>query len=341
MSEKLKSTNSRYYLVRSPFRISFFGGGTDYPEYFSRFPGAVLGVAIDKYIYLSALQIGQYQDYKYRLAYSKLENVTEAKNVEHPSVRAALNYFEVDTPIDFSFQADLPASAGLGSSSTFSVGMVQLLSSIVNRPLDKLTAAKLAIHLDRDVLKENVGVQDHLHASFGGLNIFRFSGDVLENEPLDVTSEKRKSLESSLLLVFTGKKRSASEIVSEQMQKTRAKQNDGALHEIYQMVDEASRIMKRKTSDFLPELGELLTEYWKLKKSLSSRVSSSEMDGMYREGVNLGAYGGKLCGAGGGGFFAFLVPEEKKPKFFEHFGEENCISVGIDYEGTKLIFEGS
>jgi len=330
----------KYFLVRAPFRVSLLGGGTDYPEYFKDNQGAVLGFAINRYIYLGGLLTNDYVDYKYRLAYSKLETTSDLSGIEHPIVREVLLHFDVDRPIDFSFQADLPASAGLGSSSTFSVGMVQLVTSILGKQESKMNRAKIAIHIDRDILNENVGVQDHLHASFGSINRFDFNGQEINRKEIDLSHKIISKLENSMILVFTGEKRRATEIVEDQIKKTKEKILDTNLSNIYEMVDEGEKILQSASSNSIEELGALINEYWYIKRGLSKNVSNANLDKIYDDARELGAYGGKLCGAGGGGFFLFFLPNHKKSRFIDYFGIENCIDIKLDHQGTKTIFKG-
>ncbi len=332
--------SNKYYLVRSPFRVSLFGGGTDYPEYYSNHKGAVIGFSINKYIYLGGLLTNDYVDYKYKLSYSKLEMTEKIKDIIHPSVREGMKYMKFNLPIDLSFQADLPASSGLGSSSSFSSGFLKLLAEIQGKKLSKDRLSRKAINLDRNILKEDVGVQDHLHSTYGGINKFSFYKGKISRKPISMTKKGINLLESSMMLVHTGKKRQASSIASEQIKKTKNNQIDSNLEEIFKMVNEAEDILINLDENKLKDLGFLLKSSWEIKKTLTSKISSRYLDDIYRSGLDLGAYGGKLCGAGGGGFFLFLLPSNKKNSFRKFFGLKNCIDFKIDFSGSKSIFKG-
>tara|TARA_B100000989_G_scaffold292373_1_gene268193 strand:- start:7607 stop:8608 length:1002 start_codon:yes stop_codon:yes gene_type:complete len=332
--------SSKYFLVRSPFRVSLFGGGTDYPEYYSNHKGAVIGFSINKYIYLGGLLTNDYVDYKYKLSYSKLEMTENIKNIMHPSVREGMKYMKFKSPIDLSFQADLPASSGLGSSSSFSSGFLKLLAEIQGKKLSKDELSRKAINLDRNILKEDVGVQDHLHSTYGGINKFSFYKDKITRRSIRMTNKSLNLLESSMMLVHTGKKRQASSIAVEQIKKTKNNQIDSNLEEMFTMVNQAENILVDLNKNNLKELGSLLNSSWEIKKTLTTKISSRELDKIYKRGMKLGAYGGKLCGAGGGGFFLFLLPSHRKNSFRKSFGQKNCIDFRIDFSGSQSIFKG-
>lgn len=326
-------------ISRTPMRVSLFGGGTDYPDYFKTRRGAVLGLAIDKYIYIAALQLSGIQAYDYRVAYSKVELVHQVEEIQHLAVRAALQTYPVSQPLDISVMADMPASSGLGSSSTFSVGLLNLLAHIRHERVTKLDLALRAIHLERELLQENVGVQDQLHASFGGINRFDFDGKSYRITPMIMRSECLDHLMSSLLLVHTGVTRHASKIVEEQVTKTKAGQLNTQLDRLLELVDEASDILSSdQPSSMLDRLGKMLHDSWMLKRSLSSSMSSTDIDDLYNRAMSLGALGGKLCGAGGGGFLLMLVPPEKRQAFIENIAPARAVSVGLDTQGSTIIY---
>tara|TARA_Y100000992_G_scaffold302625_1_gene277765 strand:- start:3705 stop:4706 length:1002 start_codon:yes stop_codon:yes gene_type:complete len=332
--------SNKYYLIRSPFRVSLLGGGTDYPEYFFENKGAVLGFSINKYIYLGGLLTNDYVDYKYKLSYSKLETTEKIDEIKHPAVREGMKLLNFKLPIDFSFQADLPASSGLGSSSSFSVGFLKLIYEIQNKKISKKDIANLAIQLDRDILKQEVGLQDHLHAAYGGFNKFSFTGKEIVRKKVHLDINQVSEMEKNMILVFTGKKRSASKIASEQIEKTKNNKINQDLNEIYEMVEEGEKIFSNFNKSTPKEIGNLLNEYWKIKKGLTSKISMNKIDDIYENAIKTGAYGGKLCGAGGGGFFLFFIPKYKRKTFKKVFGDKNCIDFKIDYSGTQLIFKG-
>jgi D-glycero-alpha-D-manno-heptose-7-phosphate kinase len=322
---------------RTPLRVSLFGGGTDYPSYFHRHPGAVIGFTIDKYIYTSALSLGAYVDYKFRLSYSRVEMVDEAQNLEHPVVRALLPHYGFERPTDFSIQADLPASAGLGSSSAFTVGFINLVSELQNLPRTKLELAEEAIKIEHEILRENVGIQDQLHAAFGGFNRFNFHGKKISIKPINMTGAALRELTDSMLLIFTGIKRRATDVVAEQVQNTAALKVDSELAAMMELLEEADRILESDKNDRVREIAALLHQSWLLKKQLSAKISSSEIDDLYDFCRRHGALGGKLCGAGGGGFLLMVVPKEIRPTFIEAVGSRRCIAFRVDGQGSQII----
>lgn len=322
---------------RTPLRISLFGGGTDYPSYFKRVPGSVIGFTIDKYIYLSALPLSAYVDYRFRLSYSRIEMVDDPSEIEHPVVRAVLPHFNYDRPTDFSVQADLPASAGLGSSSAFTVGFINLLSALQGTLRTKIELAEEAINVEQVLLQENVGIQDQLHAAFGGINRFNFHGDRIDIKPIKITGAALNELTESMLLVFTGVKRRATAIVAEQVKNTEARQVDEPLSKMMELLEEAERVLERPREGRVTEIAALLHESWLMKKRLSSRISSDEIDELYDFCRAQGALGGKLCGAGGGGFLLMVVPPERRASFIEAVGPRRCISFKVDCHGSQII----
>lgn len=325
--------------VRTPLRVSLFGGGTDYPAYFHRTPGAVLGFTIDKYIYLNGLPLTSYVDYRYRLSYSKVEVVDRIAEIEHPVVRAVLQRYGWDEPTDFSVQADLPAAAGLGSSSAFTVSFVNLISHLMGVPRTRMELAREAIYTEQIVLHENVGVQDQLHASFGGINRFDFVGDNFRITPINISGREVRNLSDWMVLVYTGIKRRATSVVEEQIKNTSAKTVDFELREMVGFVDTAQTILedRNRSSDIPIRIAQLLHQSWQVKKRLSSGITLSEIDDLYDVCLGNGALGGKLCGAGGGGFLLMVVPPETRNAFEAALGPRQCVRFQVDLHGTTLI----
>ena len=331
-----------YTISRTPLRISLFGGGTDYPDYFKRQPGAVLGFAIDKYIFISALQLTSFVDYKVRLSYSRVETVAHSSELLHPMVRALLDYYKFGHAVDISVQADLPASSGLGSSSAFTVGMISVLSSMMGVDRTKYEIAREAIHAEQILLNENVGVQDQLHASFGGINRFNFSGVDFSITPLRISGREMRLLTDWMVLVFTGVTRRATQVVEQQVSNTRSGGNDKQLRVMFNLVEEAQRLLESGCDEAtIRDLARLLDESWQLKKSLAASVSSQSIDELYNRCLSHGALGGKLCGAGSGGFLLMIVPPEARRGFHEALGMRNCIDFSIDCVGSTIIHKTS
>jgi D-glycero-alpha-D-manno-heptose-7-phosphate kinase len=329
--------------TKTPLRVSLFGGGTDYPAYFQRSPGAVIGFAIDKYIYISALKLGGYVDYKYRVSYSKLEQADTIDAIEHPVVRTLLKHYDWDESTDFSIMADMPASAGLGSSSAFTVGFVNLMSNLLGIPRNRMELAREAIFTEQELLKENVGVQDQLHATFGGINRFDFFGDNYRITPINISGAALKTLTDCMVLVFTGIKRRATQIVAQQVENTAAGKIDGQLGDLLKLVDQAQAVLEsRDDTEKLPHrIAEMLHESWLIKKRLAASVTLNEIDELYEFCLANGALGGKLCGAGGGGFLLMVVPPEKRARFEEAVGPRRCVRFQIDPHGTQFFGQNS
>ncbi len=322
---------------RTPLRVSLFGGGTDYPEWFEREPGAVLGFTIDKYIYITALRLSAFVDYRYRVTYSQLETVDEVSQIRHPVVRAVLERERFSEPMDYSIQADLPASAGLGSSSAFTTGFLNLVSAMQGVPRTKLELARLAIDTEHNLLQERVGIQDQLHAAFGGINRFDFHGDDLSIKPIPAGGGDLDRLAEWMTLVFTGIKRKASETLDEQLDNIATGKTDAELRKMVELVDRADEVFDHNTGDELAEgLAELLAEGWEMKKQLSSKVSDPEIDALYESCIEHGALGGKLCGAGGGGFLLIVAPPARRGAIAQAVGADRCVSFHIEHQGSLV-----
>lgn len=323
---------------RTPMRISFFGGGTDYPEYFERARGAVLGMAIDKYIYISALRLASVLDYRYRISYSKIERVTDIAAIEHPVVRAVLDHHRVDQPLDISILADLPARSGLGTSSSFTVGFLNLIGTLRQQVMTKLDLARGAVFVERELLHENVGVQDQYHAAFGGLNRFDFQNNRTRISPIQMPGACQTALTSSLFLVYTGLTRFASATLDEQMEKTRERKVDDALSHLLALVDQGVAALECGDPDrMLADFGTMLHDGWETKKQLSSKVSNPTIDALYGQARDAGAIGGKLCGAGNGGFLLMLVPPANRARFADAMRASVVIPVNLDTIGSTIL----
>jgi D-glycero-alpha-D-manno-heptose-7-phosphate kinase len=322
-------------ISKTPFRISFFGGGTDYPVWYKEHRGAVLSTTIDKYCYITLRYLPPFFPHKHRIVYSKIEMVKDVNEILHPAVKAVLNYFKINEGVEIHHDGDLPARTGLGSSSAFTVGLLNSLYALNGKRVSKNQLTKEAIYLERDVLKENVGAQDQTAAAYGGLNKIYFSGDdEIKVEPIAIEKARIKELESHLMLFFTGLSRTASEIAKTQIENTPQKQKE--LFLMYQMVDEAISILSEKR-DIL-DFGRLLNETWKLKRGLSDKISNSEIDKIYETAMKAGALGGKILGAGGGGFILFFASPEKQPKIKEAL--KNLLEVNFNFEnnGSQIIY---
>lgn len=323
-------------ISKTPVRISFFGGGTDYPEYFNEYGGCVLSTTIDKYVYITINKIGGLLDDKYRIAYKKIELCNSISEIEHPSVRETLRYLNIIDGLDINIFSDLPARTGLGSSSSFTVGLLNALYAYEGKVKSKLDYAKEAIYIEKEILNENVGVQDQLAAACGGLNYMKLSSSGYEVNPIILSKERKLVLDSNLLLYYTGISRFATEVLTEQIEKTKERKVMVELKDIYNMVQDGIKIL---SDDSIPlsDFGNLLDKTWQAKKKLSSAISNGPIDEMYEIAIKSGALGGKLLGAGGGGFFLFYVNKENQELFREKM--ENFIEIPFSFEeeGSRII----
>ena len=327
-------------ISRTPFRISFFGGGTDYPVWYRDNGGTVLNTTINKYCYISSRFLPPFFEYKYRIRYSLREEVQKVSEIKHPSVRECLTYMRIEQGIEMVHTSDLPARSGIGSSSAFTVGFLNALYALSGRMVGKRNLAASAIYIEQDILGENVGSQDQVAAAFGGLNRIDFNGK--ENffvQPVTINQKKITELQNHLLLFFTGFPRTASEVASEQIQNTGSRTVE--LRTMKEMVDEAVNILNSNGQNNIEDFGKLLNESWKLKRSLSSRVTTSEIDQMYATALEAGAIGGKLCGAGGGGFMLLFVPPRKQRLVRQALKRLLYVPFRFETLGSQIILYAS
>ncbi len=322
-------------ISKTPLRVSFFGGGTDLPEHFSKHGGAVLGTAIDKFVYISASRFpSELFDYSVRLAYSKVENVKSVADIQHAPVREILKLNDIEKDIEISISADLPSFSGLGSSSSFTVGMLKAIKAYKNEHIATNILAREAIRIERDVLKEAVGFQDQVFAAFGGFNIIEFSGqDRMRVERLSLSLDREQELRSHLMMFYTGITRRAQGIEKTKIANISAL--EGRLTSMRHMVDDAHTVLTSKSS--LTRLGELLHKTWIEKRQLTSDVSNPTIDEMYKKALTAGAIGGKLLGAGGGGFMLFFVPPDKKVAVKSALKNYHEITFNINAAGSTII----
>jgi len=297
-------------ISRTPFRISFFGGGTDYPAWFQENGGAVLATTIDKYCYISVRVLPPFFAHRYRLVYSVVENVLEIDEIQHPAVKAVLKWRGVDRGLEIHHDGDLPARSGLGSSSSFTVGLINALKALEGQLVSKDELARDAIHIEQCVIREPVGSQDQISAAFGGFNRVEFlHNGTFDVQPIILPVERQRELEGHLMLFFSGISRYSADVARTKIDNLKSRVTE--LTTMRQMVDGALAILRSQCAP-LTDFGSLLHEAWKLKRSLSDRVSTSHLDGIYDAARAAGAIGGKVLGAGGGGFLVFFVPPEKQ-----------------------------
>lgn len=322
-------------ISKTPHRISFFGGGTDYPAYYLKHGGKVLGVAIDKYCYLSVRKLPPFFDFKHRIVYSKIENVKDINEVLHPSVRETLKYLKVPYGISIHHDGDIPARSGMGSSSAFTIGLLNTMYALEGKRVSKDELAQKAIHIEQNLIKENVGSQDQTFAAHGGLNLINFltNGEIVV-EPIIMKPERLANFERKFMLYFTGFSRIASEVAGDKIKNI--PKNEDNLFQMKDMVNEAYKILVSSRRD-LREFGELLNETWKLKKTLSDKVTTPGIDEIYEIAIKNGAIGGKLCGAGGGGFMVFYVEPKSQSKVKKALRNYLYVPFNFDFDGSKII----
>lgn len=326
-------------ICRTPFRVSFFGGGTDYPVWYQENGGAVLSTTIDKYCYISCRYLPPFFPYKHHIVYSKHERVNDINEIKHPAVREIFKYLNVSKGLSIHYDADLPARSGLGSSSSFIVGLLNSIYALKHKPISTERLAYKAIHLERGLLKENVGSQDQIAAAYGSFNRIKFFGDdTFDVTPILIEKIKLEELQNYLMFFFTGFSRYASDIAKTQIKETHKKEKE--LYKMQEMVDEAISILSRKKTS-IDEFGKLLHESWKLKRNLTDKISNKSIDDMYETARNAGALGGKITGAGGGGFMLIIARPENHHRIREALNKLLYVPIRFETSGSKIIFHSS
>lgn len=321
-------------VTRTPLRISFFGGGTDYPTWFREHGGSVLATTIDKYCYLHCRYLPPFFDFRSRIVWSQIECVSDHADITHPAIKGILKYLTIDEGIEVHHHGDLPARTGLGSSSSFSVGLLHALHALQSRQITRRALAEQAIHVEQVVLNENVGVQDQIQAAYGGFNRIDIAHDgAFEVVPLEVEPSRLAALQDRLLLVYTGLSRHASEIAGEQISSIGSRTSE--LRTMQGMVGEGENILRSKRS--LRDFGQLLHEGWQLKRTLSSKVAPAFVDEIYDVARKAGADGGKLLGAGGGGFMLIFVEPERRASVLKALEKLLVVPFCFETTGTQLL----
>lgn len=322
-------------ISRTPFRISFFGGGTDYPTWYREHGGAVLSTTFDKYCYVTCRELPPFFDHKYRIAYSVVENAKDVCDIKHPAVRGVLQELRFEHGLEIHADADLPARSGLGSSSSFIVGLLNCLYALKGQRRSRHFLAHEAIRIEQEVINENVGSQDQTAAAYGGFNVIHFQQDgEVKVEPVVLPSNRKQVLNSHLMLIFTGFSRTASDIAKYQIANQDKKVDE--LRRMRNMVDEALDILSSGRDIRL--FGELLHAAWVCKQTLSDKVSNIEIDGIYELARNAGAIGGKLLGAGGGGFMLLFVEPEKQSQVRTALQGFVHVPIQFDSTGSQIIY---
>ena len=322
-------------ITRTPYRISFFGGGTDYPGWYREHEGAVLATTIDKYCYITCRRLPPFFEHKHRIVYSCIESVRDIDEIKHPAVRAVLNWAKVVDGLEIHHDGDLPARSGLGSSSAFTVGLVHALQGLNGQMASQQNLAKNAIHIEQNIIGENVGSQDQISAAYGGLNRIDFHrNDSFDVTPIIIPGHRSEELHSHLMLCFTGFSRIADEIAKSQIDNF--KNREPELKRMREMVDEAISILA-SSNVTIDDFGKLLADSWKFKRSLSERVSTPEIDHIYDEALRCGAIGGKILGAGGGGFMLLFAKPERHAEIRERLKSLVHVSFNFEDAGSRVV----
>lgn len=323
-------------ITRTPFRISFFGGGTDFPAWYREHGGAVLSTTIDKYSYVHCRMLPPFFDYKHKIVFfSKQEAVNYIDDIAHPAVREVYRFMNITEGLVMQHDADLPSHSGLGSSSAFTVGLLNALYALQGKMINKKRLAYEAIHVEQEMIREAVGSQDQMAVAFGGLNKIVFSSNSIEVNPVTISNENIIRLQSHLMLFFTGFPRFAVEIEKEKIQNLDKKKHE--LRAMHRLVESAIDILNDGIDGY-DDFGRLLHENWLLKKSLSDKVSTAHIDDIYNKGLANGALGGKILGAGGGGFILFYIAPEKQEQLKNAFSPLLHVPFRFDTLGSQVIY---
>ncbi len=325
-------------ISRTPYRISFFGGGTDYPAWYRDHGGAVLATSIDKYCYLTCRYLPPFFEHRIRVVYSKIENCQTVDEIQHPAAREVLRYLAIDRGVEIHHDGDLPARSGMGSSSAFTVGLLHALHALKGHMPSKQQLAKESIEIEQDIMKETVGSQDQVLAAYGGLNhvVFPIGTGDISVRPMTLLPERIEELQSHLMLFYTGIKRTASDVAQSYATTTAVEDKKRQLRIMKDLVEEAIALLNSR-NDVLG-FGRLLREAWEAKRSLSAKVSNKFTDDIMSAAMEAGAIGGKLTGAGGGGFMLLFAPPAKQKKIREKLKTLLYTPFSFEGQGSQVIF---
>jgi D-glycero-alpha-D-manno-heptose-7-phosphate kinase len=324
-------------VVRTPVRVSFLGGGTDYPEHFRRFGGQTLGVAIDRYSFVTVNKLASLFDYQIRVSYSRTELVKRLDEIQHPAVRECLRFMRIESGIEIHYMGDLPARTGLGSSSSFTVALLHALHAYRGEMVSQRQLAEEACHVEHEMIRERVGVQDQYICAHGGLlQLLMPREGAISVRRMPLPPERLRELGANLLLLYTGISRNAHDVLEEQLERTRTGQLSQDLSRLTALVDQGVEVLMGGSP--LSAFGELLDAGWRVKRELSSKISNSTIDGYYAVARQHGAIGGKLLGAGGGGFLLLFVPLDRREGVMRALPDVAAVDFGFDSDGSQVIF---
>ena len=322
-------------ITKTPYRISFFGGGSDYPSWYNKYSGSVISTTINKHLYITCRLLPKFFEHKFRIVWSKIENVQSVDEIQHPTVKNLLNFLKIKNGLEIHYDGDLPARSGMGSSSAFTVGLIKALYCLLNRKISNIEIAKKAIFFEQHIMKEVVGSQDQMIVANGGFNKITFK----KNNQINFYNLKKtknlKKLEKNLLLIYTGVKRTAHEIAKTYAGKL-VTTNKGYIQDMVEHVKTGEAILKNGDID---DFGKLLNSAWQTKKKLSASISNTSIDSLYEYAIKKGALGGKLLGAGGGGFFLFYAKEEIKKKIIKSSNKIIDIPFKFSESGSEILFK--
>jgi len=325
-------------ISRTPYRLSLFGGGADYPSWFVSHETKLISAAMANYCYISVKHLPPYFDYVNRVIYSKIESVPTFDEIEHPSVRACLKHLQVPNGISITHDGDLPARSGIGSSSSFTVGLINALQTYLAKPLTVHELALQAIDIEQNIIGESVGVQDQIMAAYGGIKVLELSGANIKVRDLKIPNSYVWELEEHIMLGFSGISRLSEVQAKKQVDSIKEGKSIQTLEAMQNLTNEALKIFELESSSAIKDIGLLLQEQWNYKKTLTDSVANSDINSIYDAAIQAGAYGGKLMGAGGGGFFMFLAPPDAHQKIKDALKQINVwIPFNFDYEGSKII----
>lgn len=329
-------------IIQTPFRISFFGGGTDFPDFFNEYGGMVIGTAIDKYMYVTLNSLERFFEKRIRMSYSKLEFVDHPNELEHQIVKCVLNdhpLIDDKSFLDIHTYADLPSSSGVGSSSAFTVGMLNALYLLNGNYKTPEAIAKEAIIVEREKIKDIGGWQDQIFAAYGGFNCIRFANNQFQVEPICLSAQKKQALERSCMLFFTGDTRSSTAVQAQTMKADKNNYLD-QLKQTQILTEQAFKELcaEQSAEELVNRFGTLLNQAWQLKRNFSNHITNDKIDEMYDIGLKAGALGGKLCGAGGGGFLLFIVPESKRASVLSALADYKYLEIKFEDRGSHVIY---